>query len=92
MCNQVRGFHRGVLKFIAKIQMIFLNCADINLCLHSYLFPSQTELKVIGHHNTYVRPKLKVIEHFVRRFSERYFKAWVSYITELFIRPIHSSR
>jgi hypothetical protein len=59
-------------KFIAKIQMTFLYCADINLCLHSYLFPSQTELKVIGHHNTYVRPKLKVIEYFVRRFPDRY--------------------
>jgi hypothetical protein len=35
--------------FIAKIQMTFPNCAGINLCLHSYLFPSQTELKVIGH-------------------------------------------
>ena len=75
MCNQVRGFHRGVRRFIAKIQMIFLNCAGINLCLRSYLFASQTELKVIGHHNTYVRPKLKDIEHFVRQFSERYFKA-----------------
>jgi hypothetical protein len=63
MCNQVRGFHRGVRRFIAKIQMIFLNCAGINLCLRSYLFASQTELKVIGHHNTYVRPKLKDIEH-----------------------------
>ena len=30
----------------------FTNCADINLCLHSYLFPSQTEFKAIGHHNT----------------------------------------
>ena len=29
--------------------MTFPKCADINLCLHSYLFPSQTELKVIGH-------------------------------------------
>jgi hypothetical protein len=77
MCNQVRDFHRGVQKFIVKIQVTFPNCADINLCLHSYLFPSQTELKVIGHHNTYlyVRPKLKVIQHFVRRFSDRYFKA-----------------
>jgi hypothetical protein len=65
MCNQVRGFHRGVWKCNAKIQMTFPNCADINLC-HSYLFPSQTELKVIGHHNTYVR--LKVVEHFVRRY------------------------
>ena len=74
MCNQVLGFHSGVRKFIAKIQITFPNCADINLCLHSYLFPSQTELKVIGHHNTYVR--LKVIEHFVGRFSQRYFKAW----------------
>ena len=68
-----QSFHRGFQKFIAKIQMIFPNCADINLCLHSYLFPSQTELKVIGHHNTYVRPKL--IGHFVRRFSDRYFIA-----------------
>ena len=32
--------------------MTFPNCADINLCLHSY--ESQTELKVIGHHNTYI--------------------------------------
>jgi hypothetical protein len=75
MCNQVRGFYRGVRKFIAKIQMTFPNCTDINLCLHSYLFPSQTELKPFGHHNTYVR--LKVTEHFVRRLSYRYFKAWV---------------
>ena len=35
-----------------------IDCAAINLC-HSDLFPSQTELKVIGHHQTYVRPKLK---------------------------------
>ena len=49
MYIQVRGFHRGLRKFIAKIQMTFLHCADINLCLRSYLFPSQTELKVIGH-------------------------------------------
>ena len=75
MCNKVRGFHRAVRKFIAKIQMTFPNCADINLCLHSYLFPSQTELKVIGHRNTYVPPKLKVINNCVRRFSDRYFKA-----------------
>jgi hypothetical protein len=51
MCNRVRGFHRGVWKFIAKIQMTFQNCADINLGLHSYLFPSRTELKVIRNHN-----------------------------------------
>jgi hypothetical protein len=44
MWNQVRGFHRGVWKFIAKIQTTFPNCADINLCLHSYLFPSQAKL------------------------------------------------
>jgi hypothetical protein len=50
MFNQVRGFHCGFRKFIAKIQETFPNCADINLCLHSYLFPSQTELKVIGYH------------------------------------------
>jgi anti-sigma regulatory factor (Ser/Thr protein kinase) len=31
MCNQVRGFHRGVRKFIAKIQTTFPNCADINV-------------------------------------------------------------
>jgi hypothetical protein len=70
MCNQVRGFHREVRKFIgiAKIQLTFPSCADINLCPHSFLFPSQTELKVIRHHNTYVRPQLKVIEQFVRRF------------------------
>ena len=49
MCNQVRGFHHGVWKFInAKIRMAVPNCAGINLCLHSYIFPSQTELKVIG--------------------------------------------
>jgi hypothetical protein len=29
----------------------------------------------IGHHHTYVRPKLKVIGHFVRRPCEIYFKA-----------------
>jgi hypothetical protein len=51
-------------------------CADINL-RHSDLFPSQTELKVIGHHQTYVRPKLKVIRHFVRQPCKRYFKAWL---------------
>jgi hypothetical protein len=28
-----------------------IHCADINLC-HSDLFPSQTELRVIGHHHT----------------------------------------
>jgi hypothetical protein len=46
MCNQVRGFHLGVRKFIAKIRMTFSNCADINLCMYSFIFPSQTELKV----------------------------------------------
>jgi hypothetical protein len=60
MFNQVRGFHRGFRKFIAKIQETFPNSADINLCLHSYIFPSQTELKVIGYHNTNVRPKLEL--------------------------------
>jgi hypothetical protein len=29
MCNQVRGFHRGVRKFIAKIQMTFPNCQTV---------------------------------------------------------------
>jgi hypothetical protein len=80
MCNQVRGFHHShrVWKFIANRRMTFPNCADINSCLHSYLFPSQTELKVIRHlfdfiiHN--VRLKLKVIEHFVRWFSDRCFR------------------
>jgi hypothetical protein len=43
------------------------------LC-HSDLFPSQTELKVIGHHHTYVR--LKLIGHFVRRLCKRYYQ-WV---------------
>ena len=47
---------------------------DINLC-HSDLFGRQTEMKVIGHHHTYVRPKLKVIGHFVKRSCKRYFKA-----------------
>jgi hypothetical protein len=49
MCNQVRGFHLGVRKFIAKIRMTFSNCADINLCMYVcmyFIFPSQTELKV----------------------------------------------
>jgi metallophosphoesterase superfamily enzyme len=50
-----------------------IHCVDINLC-HSDLFPSQTELKVIGYHHTYVR--LKVIGHFVRRPCKIYFKAW----------------
>jgi hypothetical protein len=51
MCNQEQSFQRGVRKFIAKIQMTFPHCADNNLCLHSYLSPSQTELtrKVIEH-------------------------------------------
>jgi hypothetical protein len=59
---------------ISSQQFTSLHCADINL-RHSDLFPSQTELKVIGHHHTYVRPKLKVIRHFVRRPCKRYFKA-----------------
>jgi hypothetical protein len=50
-----------------QIELIF-----ICVCIH---IPSQTEHKVIGHHNAYVQSKLKVIEHFVRRFSDRYFKA-----------------
>jgi hypothetical protein len=29
MCNQVRGFHRGVRKFIAKIQMTYFQ-ANLN--------------------------------------------------------------
>jgi hypothetical protein len=70
-CTQVRGFHRGVRKFIAKIQITFPSCADINLSLHAYLFPSQTELKVIGQPSDITihisDPKLKVIENFVRR-------------------------
>jgi hypothetical protein len=64
-------FTVGSSGIIAKIQMTFPNCADINLYLLSYLFPSQIELKVIGHHNMCMRHKLKVVEHFVRRFSER---------------------
>ena len=32
-----------------------IHCVDINLC-HSDLFPSQTKLKVIGHHHTYICP------------------------------------
>ena len=51
-----------------------IHCANINL-RYSDLFPSQTELKVIGHHHTYVQPKLKVIGHFVRRRCKKYFKA-----------------
>ena len=50
---------------------------NINL-RHSNLFPSQTELKVNGHHHTHARPKLKVIGHFVRRPCKRYFKACIS--------------
>ena len=68
MCNQVQGFHRGVWEFIAKIQITFTNCADINLCLHSYLFPSQTELKVIGHQNTYCICPTQTQSH--RRFCQ----------------------
>ena len=41
---------------ISSQQFTSLHCADINL-RHSDLFPSQTELKVIGHHHTYVRPR-----------------------------------
>jgi hypothetical protein len=75
MCNQVWSFYRGVGKFVTKIQITFPNCADFNLCLHSYTFPSKTELKVIGHHNIHtVYVRLKVIEHFVGRLSDRYFK------------------
>jgi hypothetical protein len=37
MYNPVRGFLRGVRKFIDKIQMTLPNCADINLCLHQGL-------------------------------------------------------
>jgi hypothetical protein len=38
MCNQEQGFHRGFWKFIAKIHMTVPICADINLCLYSYLY------------------------------------------------------
>ena len=38
MCNQVRGFHRGARKFIAKTQMTFPNCADINLFAFIYTY------------------------------------------------------
>ena len=87
MCNQVQGFHCGVRKFIAKIQMSFPNCAEYsNLCLHSYLSPSQTEFKVIGHYNTYVRPKLKVIEHFLRQFFDRHLKDCIL-SSSLFVLP-----
>jgi hypothetical protein len=44
--------------------------------LINFNFPSQTKLKVIGHH-TYVQPKLKVIGHFVRRPCKIYFKTCV---------------
>jgi hypothetical protein len=44
----------------------------IHLC-HSDLFPSQ---KLTEGHWTYVRPKLNVTGHFVRRPCKRYFKAW----------------
>ena len=43
------------------------HCADINLC-HSDLFPSQTELKVIGHTVHMPDPKSSGI-------CKRYFKA-----------------
>jgi hypothetical protein len=64
-----------IFNIFTTFSLELIYCADINLC-HSDLFPTQTELKVIGHHHTYVRPKLKVIGHFVRRPCKRYFKAW----------------
>jgi hypothetical protein len=80
MCNQVRGFHRGFPKFIAKNQITFPNCIQIFICVCIHiLFPSQTELKVIGLPSdiTIQYVQLKVILHFVRWFSDRYFKAWI---------------
>ena len=35
MCNQVRDFHRGVQKFIVKIQVTFPNCADTAICVQA---------------------------------------------------------
>ena len=51
MCNQVRGFHRGARKFIAKTQMTFPNCADINLFafIYTYFQAKLNSCKVIGH-------------------------------------------
>ena len=37
MCNQVRDFHRGVRKFIAKIQTTFqIVLVLICVCIHTY--------------------------------------------------------
>ena len=49
-----------------------IHCADIHLW-HSDLFLSQNWTEG---HRTYVRLKLNVIGHFVRRPCKRYFKAW----------------
>ena len=68
MCNQVRGFHRAVRKFIAKIQMTFPNCADINfiICvfIHTY-FQAKLNSKslVIAIHMSHPNSKSSTISH-----------------------------
>jgi hypothetical protein len=49
-----------------------IHCADIHLC-HSDLFPNSQNWT--AGHRTYVRSKLNIIGHFVRRPCKRYFKA-----------------
>jgi hypothetical protein len=51
---------------------------------HTDLFPSQNWTEG---HRTYVRPKLNVTGHFVRRPCKRYFKAWYLGFLELQVIP-----
>jgi hypothetical protein len=46
--------------------------------IQTYSRAMQTKLKVVGHHDAYVRPKLTVIGHFVGRPCKIYFKACLS--------------
>ena len=66
MYKKVKDFHRGVRKIIAKIQMTLqIVLILICVCIHTY-FQAKLNSKP-SDITIHVRPKLKVIERFLRR-------------------------
>jgi hypothetical protein len=62
MCNQVPGFHHGFGNSSPRFQIVLIL---ICVCIHTYFqakLNSQSHRTSIGHNNTYVQPKLKVID------------------------------